>query len=413
MWQYVSIMYIETVKRSTKRKTYSYTLLRESYRDAETRKTKHRTLLNLSSWPKEKVKALGNTRRAKCALVLLMARIFHQGSRLSAVSWSETQVISEVLGIESISKDELYETLDWLDKEQVSLEKKMVKALYKESAEITLCLYDVTSSYLEGDHNELAAYGYNRNKKKGKKQIVIGLLTSAQGVPLAVRVFHGNTPDTQSMEEQLATLCHRFGVKEVVMVGDKGMIKSPQKAMLGQFNYRYITSITKSQIRQLLNQKTIQMGLFDTQVVEVSNLGKRYILRKNPYREAAMRQARDARIACVQAAAEHATLYLKNHEKAKVNTQINRLNKQISTYKLGHSCTLKITGRNIQIHINIQKKETAGLLDGCYVIETSVDRSKMDAESIHQRYKVKQIPEPNTDTQAVLNLLNLQLPTLA
>ena len=156
------------------------------------------------------VKALGNTRRAKCVLVLLMARIFHQGSRLSAVSWSETQAISEVLGIEYISKDELYETLDWLDKEQVSLEKKMVKALYKERAEITLCLYDVTSSYLEGDPNDLAAYGYNRDKKRGKKQIVIGLLTSAQVVPLAVRVFHGNTPDTQSMEEQLATLCHRL-----------------------------------------------------------------------------------------------------------------------------------------------------------------------------------------------------------
>ena len=142
-------------------------------------------------------------------------------------------------------------------------------------------LYDVTSSYLEGQCNELAEYGYDRDKKKGKKQIVIGLLTGSDGEPLSVKVFKGNSSDPTTIGTQIDTLKRRFGVEDVVFVGDRGMVKSKGKEALSQCGFKYITALTNAQVRKLLKEKVIQLDLFDTTVCEVEHGNLRLILRRN------------------------------------------------------------------------------------------------------------------------------------
>jgi transposase len=127
-----------------------------------------------------------------------------QGSRLKAVRWAQVESMEEVLGIQRVNEDDFYEVLDWLSTNQEKIEKKLFHA--RHAAPPALFLYDVTSSYFEGQQNELADYGYNRDKKKGKKQIVIGLLSDPEGDPVAVRVFEGNTNDPKTVAEQVATL---------------------------------------------------------------------------------------------------------------------------------------------------------------------------------------------------------------
>jgi hypothetical protein len=144
-----------------------------------------------------------------------------------------------------------------------------------------IVLYDVTSSSFEGEHNELAHYGYNRDGKKGQKQMVIGLLTGADGEPLAVRVFEGNTTDPSTVGEQIALLKEQFGVSEVVLIGDRGMIKAKGKQALGAHGWRYIRALTKPQIRALIQGGVLQPDLFDEDIGEGVQGDKRLIVRRN------------------------------------------------------------------------------------------------------------------------------------
>jgi len=147
-----------------------------------------------------------------------------------------------------------------------------------------LFLYGVTSSYLEGQDNALGAYGYNRDGKKGKKQIVIGLLCDEHGAPISTEVFRGNTQDPATFASQVNKASQRFGCEHVTFVGDRGMIKSGQIRDLAQAGFHYITAITKPQIQTLLKAGVLQMDLFDAELCEVNDEGVRYVLRRNPLR---------------------------------------------------------------------------------------------------------------------------------
>src|SRR5438105_4579557 len=246
-------MYISTIPN---RNSPPAILLRESFR--EKGKVKNRTLANLSHWNPARIEALrralrgdfdqaassevalgpifgllfvlkqiaealgmsgalGHTRMAKLGLFLILARVAHQGSRLSAVRWAEDHAVSEVLGLDSFDEDDLYAALDDLCARQENIEQKLFQTyLSRKAAPPRLFLYDVTSSYLEGEQNALGNYGYNRDGKKGKLQIVIGLLTDGEGEPLAVRVFEGNTADPATVVDQIKILRDKFQVQEFV-----------------------------------------------------------------------------------------------------------------------------------------------------------------------------------------------------
>src|SRR5215471_3970992 len=160
-----------------------------------------------------------------------MARVIDQGSRLAAVRLAMSHAACDVLGLDTFDEDTLYENLDWLAKAQAAIEDRLFVQRTKTKS-VSLFLCDVTSSYVEGTHNELAAFGYNRDGKKGKRQIVIGLLCDEEGHPVSIEVFPGNTHDPQTLAAQVAKLKGRFGVQEITFVGDRGRIKGQQNHYL-------------------------------------------------------------------------------------------------------------------------------------------------------------------------------------
>jgi hypothetical protein len=248
----VAIMYIDA---STAQGKYTRYLLRESYR--EEGKVKHRTIANLSRCSHEEIEALrlalkhkddlstlgslsedvsvrqglsvgaawlvydmtkqlgitealGPSREGKLALWQVMARVIDQGSRLSAVRLASSHAACDVLGLERFNEDDLYQDLDWVCKNQALIEDRLFKGVHA-GKQPRLYLYDVTSSYLEGEDNDLGEFGYNRDGKKGKRQIVMGLLCDEEGRPVSIEVFPGNTPDAKTIGSQIRKVAQRFG----------------------------------------------------------------------------------------------------------------------------------------------------------------------------------------------------------
>ncbi len=227
-------------------------------------------------------RVLGSAPEGKLALFLILARIAHGGSRLSAVRWAQQHTVADVMGVEGFDEDDLYAALDWLASQQARIERELYQAhVQRRGQPPVLVLYDVTSSYFEGECNELGQYGYNRDGKRSKRQIVIGLLTAADGEPLAVRVFAGNTADPATVASQITILKEPFGIAEVVLVGDRGMIKAKGKAALSAEGWRYFTALTDAQVRTLLKQGVLQPDLFDAHLCEVEQDEKRLIVRRN------------------------------------------------------------------------------------------------------------------------------------
>jgi hypothetical protein len=329
--------------------------------------------------------ALGKGRKSLLALLLLFARLLVQGSRLRAVRWASEHAVEEVLGVAKVNEDQLYETLDWLCENQEAIERRLYRKRFAQ-APPKLFLYDVTSSYLEGDQNELANYGYNRDGKKGKKQIVIGLLADANGDPVAVRVFEGNTGDTRTVEEQIRTLSQSFGVEETVLVGDRGMLKGPQIESLPE-GFRYITAITKPQIRTLLEAGTIQMDLFGEVLAEVESDGIRYILKRNPVRREEVGRSRQGKLDKVRTLLGREQVYLDGHPRARPEVAAKRLRARVNRLKIGSFVEVACSDRTLSLSVNQEAREEVALLDGCYVIKTDLPRDAMDAEGVHGRYR--------------------------
>ena len=328
--------------------------------------------------------ALGTDREGKLALLQVLARVLDQGSRLSAVRLAQRHALCELLGIQKLDEDDLYANLGWLSTQQEAIEQRLFAGRFPETVP-TLFLYDVTSSYLEGTCNALAEWGYDRDKKRGKKQIVVGLLTGPDGLPVAVRVFKGNTNDPKTVRDQVQMLAERFGVTEVTLVGDRGMLKGPQIALLPE-GFRYITAITKPQIVKMLHDGVLQDTLFDAQICEVDLQGIRYILRRNPVRAEHLAAVREAKEVSLRALAADRTRYLAAHPKAAVGTAGAKVRAKIT--KLHAQPWLRVTteGRSITVESDEAARAEAAVLDGCYVIKSDVPNPHADAQTLHDRY---------------------------
>jgi len=425
-------MYVDTSKSIQNGKVYTRALLRESYR--EKGKVKHRTIANISKCSDKEIqaiklalkhkndltslgslkgniktkqglsigaiivlkaladrlhitKALGNSTHGKLVLWQVMARIIDQGSRLSAVRLAGTHAACDLLNLDSFNEDDLYENLDWLCKQQEKIEKQLFRLRYKSSKPPRLFLYDVTSSYLEGMNNEFADWGYNRDGKKGKLQIVIGLLTDGEGVPVSVEVFRGNTHDTKTFLNQVKKLAGRFEIEEVTVVGDRGMIKSAQIKELKEEHFDYISAITKPQIEKLIKKGVIQLDLFSEQVCEVENDGIRYILRRNPVRAEEIEKTREEKTKKVRTEIKNRNEYLAKHKRAKLTVAKSKIELLITKLKIRSFTKVDVEGRGLSLHVDEKQKEEAKVLDGCYVIKTELKKTEISAEMAHQRYK--------------------------
>jgi Transposase len=282
----------------------------------------------------------------------------------------------------------LYQAMDWLKERQPAIEEALFTHRYRLPGKApTLYLYDVTSSYLEGEQNELGAYGYNRDGKRGKKQIVIGLLTDEQGWPITVEVFPGNTQDSQTFKNQIDKLAHRFGVEGVAFVGDRGMIKSAQISDLEEADFHYITAITKPQIEALLNAELLQLSMFDEHLVEVTTEEVRYILRRNPHRAEEIAAAREAKLQRLEKYLAQKNAYLSEHPRAKVETALKNAQDKAERLKIDSWTKINVEGRRLSLEVDEENKRVATRLDGCYVIKTDLPSEAASPETVHARYK--------------------------
>jgi len=332
--------------------------------------------------------ALGPKREGKLAFWQVMARVIDQGSRLSAVRLAGSHAACDILGLGSFTEDSLYPNLAWLSRNQHVIEDKLFAKMWP-GAPPQLYLYDVTSSYLEGERNALAAFGYNRDGKKGKRQIVVGLLCDPLGRPLSVEVFKGNTSDPKTVAAQIRKIADRFGGRDVVFVGDRGMVKGKQIEDLHEEGFRYITGITRPQVEKLLADEVFDMSLFDQDLAEVvdDEDGVRYILRCNTERAEDMKKSRKSKFEDVKKTAAKESLYLKEHPKANADKALARVVKKAVKLKVADLATISLAGRSVGVELAEDMLREAEKLDGCYVLKTDVPAGLASKETLHARYK--------------------------
>jgi hypothetical protein len=427
-------MFVDSSTTRLNGKAYPRHLLRETYR--EDGKVKHRTLANLTHCKPEEIEAirlalkhkgelsrilafavegepelkqgpsvgavwvlaqlarelglvaaLGSDRQGKLALWQVIARVLDQGSRLSAVRLAGGHAVGAALGRVGFDEDDLYANLDWLADSQADIESRLFARRQAASAP-DVFLYDVTSTYLEGEHNAFAAFGYNRDRKSGKRQIVIGLIADADGRPLSIEVFKGNTSDVKTFSSQVNKAAARFGAERVTFVGDRGMIKAPQRAEIGAAGFHYITAITKAQIDTLIAAGVLQMDLFEETLAEVeSPAGERYVLRRNPARAEELAASRADKLKTLRAAAEAANAYLNAHPKAASKTQLARLKDRAHTLSLDRFVQLAEQERRVVVTVHEGALTEAARLDGCYALRTDLPKAVVAKEIVHDRYK--------------------------
>jgi hypothetical protein len=434
----MEVMYVVDVPN---RNSPPATLLRESYR--EDGKVKNRTLANLSHWPRQKVEALravlkgatanavplseafevvrslphgsvaatlGTVRRLGLDTILaskrsrqrdlcvamILGRLLCPRSKLALVrslgEQTASSSLAEMLGLADVDEDELYEAMDWLLARQERIEAALAK---RHLAEGALVLYDVSSTYFEGRRCPLARIGHSRDGRFDRPQIVFGLLTDAQGCPVATEVFDGNTGDPTTVLPQVKKLRERFGLQRVVLVGDRGMITSAriEQDLKQAPGLEWITALRGPAIRKLVETGVLDVSLFDERdLAEVSSPdypGERLIVCRNPLlatdrkrkREELLR-ATERELAKVAAATQRVAHPLCG--KDRIGLRVGRV---LGRFKVGKHFKLTITEERFAYHRNPITIAEEAALDGIYVIRTSVATQALSPEDTVLSYK--------------------------
>lgn len=424
--------HVVTTTRKYKNRVYHTHLLRRSYR--EDGKVKNETLGNLSHLPgplieiirrslqgetfvpvTETFKVLGSRshgavqavavamqrlgfagllatkasreRDRVCAMVA--ARVIAPHTKLATTRWWHTTTLAEHFRVVDATEDELYAAMDWLLAGQGRIQKKLAARHLEEGS---LVLYDLSSSYFEGKTCPLAKLGYNRDRKRGKKQVNYGLLTDARGCPVAVSVYPGNTSDSKTLMPEIDRLRNDFGMAQLVMVGDRGMI--PQKAikvLREQQGLDWITALKSGAIRRLMDQGQLQLGLFDErnlfELTHTDYPGERLVACRNPELAALRAHKREDLLASTE----------KNLEKVRAMVQAGRLRgrdkiglrvgKVVNQYKVAKHFTLVIEDQHFAFERKTDHIAAEAALDGLYIIRTSVPASRMSAAQCVRHYK--------------------------
>ena len=332
------------------------------------------------------VQAVGEqSRHQRLALFLIYARLAHQGSRLSAARWSEDHAVKQILQVASFDEDDLYAALEDLEARQASIEAALAPKTTAATGR-AIYLYDVTSVYFEGLENELADFGYNRDGKRGKKQLVAGLLTDGNGEPISIQLYRGNTGDPPTFLDALQKLKVRFGAEEVALVGDRGMIKRMGKEALGEAKFCYVTALTDPQIRALLAKKQLQLELFEDKPAEVELGDKRYVLRCNPRTQARERSRRADQWARGQAKLTTRNQQVEQKPRSDPNTSLKQAQGLLSRYRLHGWVKVELAGRKVIWTEDPAARQKQAQLDGCYVIESDLPKEVASTQQVHDRY---------------------------
>jgi hypothetical protein len=415
-------------------------LLRESYREAG--KVKNRTLANLSAWPEARVEALSRVLKGQpppaadldgafeitrslphghVAAVLGTARQLGleelidpvpSRSRDLVVAMAVAQVIApdsklaiarglrdataasslgEVLGVGSCDEDDLYAAMDWLAARQPEVEDGLAA---RHLAGGTLVLYDVSSAAFEGRTCPLGAIGHPKDGVRGRLQIVYGLLTSKDGVPVAIEVFAGNTGDPTTVSSQVTKVKDRFGISRVVLVGDRGMLTAARlREDVRPEGLDWITALRAPQVKKLVRDGDLQLTLFDAQdLAEITSPdfpGERLVACKNPFLEAerarkreSLLAATEADLAKITAACARARRPLRGQDKIAL-----RVDRVLNRRKVGKHFVTGIGEDRFSYHRNLDSVTAEAALDGIYVLRTSVEPGDLEPGEVVSSYK--------------------------
>jgi len=432
-------MYVERIPN---RNSPPAILLRESYRDGD--RIRKRTLANLSDWQPAKIEALrcvlrgdavapvgrealsmqrslphghvaaalgtlrkiglerllsqgGRQPKQEVALcvAMIVARLLEPGSKLATarVLDDETATCSlgQVLGLGAVDEQQLYGALDWLVEQQERIEKAFAK---RHLSNGTLVLYDVSSTYFEGRTCELAKFGHNRDGKKGKLQIVFGLLCSQDGCPVAIEVFEGNVGDPSTLPAQIAKLKERFDLDRVVLVGDRGMITEARiRETVKPADLDFITALRAPAIRKLVDAGELQLSLFDdrdlAEITASDYPGERLVVCRNPLlaeersrKRRELLAATEEKLRQIQARVRRAKRSLRGRDAIGI-----AVGKIIDRYKMAKHFDITITDTDLVIERRSQPIDNEASLDGIYVVRTNVTAHLLDSSSVVRAYK--------------------------
>jgi hypothetical protein len=343
-----------------------------------------------------------HSRQRDLAVAMIVARVIDPSSKLATARGlnSETCVstLGELLGVTSADSDELYGAMDWLGERQQEIEQNLARRHLEEGS---LVLYDVSSTYFEGQTCPLAQFGYSRDRKQGKLQIVFGLLCNAQGIPVAVEVFEGNTGDPKTLAAQIEKVRHRFGLKRVVFVGDRGLITQARidQELKNIEGLDWITALRAPQIRQLIEGESLQLSLFDQQdLAEIQSPdypGERLIACRNPLLADERARKREALLQATEQELEKVVVAT-NRDKRPLQGAANiglRVGKVLNRFKMAKHFHIDITDNSFHYRRLEESIATEAALDGLYVIRTSVEESRFDAPKTVGTYKSLSVVE--------------------
>ena len=414
-------------------------LLRESFR--EHGKVKNRTLANISHWPPAQIEALrqvlkgqtnvapplaeafevvrslphghvaavlGMVRQLKLdqllqpgperarVLALIAQRVLEPGSKLATARALRSETAHSTLGAElavgAVDEDDLYAALDWLLPQQSKLEAALAR---RHLGEGSLVLYDVSSTYFEGHCCPLARYGHSRDERRGNPQIVFGLLTDTDGCPVAVEVFDGNTADPRTVAAQISKLRERFALKEVVVVGDRGMLTQAriEQELRPVPGLEWITALRSGQIQKLVSDGALQLSLFDqTDLAEIAHPdfpGERLMVCRNPLlaQERARKRedimlAAEKKLEAIAAATRRTERPLRDPER--INYRIGEV---LGPKKVGKYFQWQLTADGLSFQRDVERIARDAALDGIYVLRTSLNSQRLDAAQTVRSYK--------------------------
>jgi transposase len=432
-------MHVDRIPNRTSPPAY---LLRESYREGS--KVKKRTLANITHWPLGKIEALRRllrdelpggdqaqglsllrslphghvaavlgtlsklgldrvlsqsgrqpAREAALCMAMLVARVIDPVSKLATARVLDGETancsLGAVLELGAVDEQELYGALDWLVGQQERIEKALARRHLKNG---TLVLYDVTSTYFEGRTCELAKFGYNRDGKRHKLQIVFGLLCTQEGCPVAVEVFEGNVGDPATLPRQIAKLKQRFGLERVVLVGDRGLITTARlEETVKPAGLDWITALRAPAIRSLVEAGAIQLSLFDerdmAEITSPDYPGERLVVCRNPMladertrKRGELLDATEQKLAQIQARVRRARKPLRGKDKIAL-----AVGAVIDRYKMAKHFAVTITDDDLTFERKTAQINAEAALDGVYVLRTSIEPETLDTASTVKAYK--------------------------
>lgn len=322
-------------------------------------------------------------------LAMVASRILAPHTKLATTRWWHTTTLAQDFGVADADEDDLYEAMDWLLERQDAIQKKLAARHLSPGG---MVLYDLSSSYFEGSCCPLGKFGYNRDGKHGLLQVNYGLLTDARGCPVAVSVYEGNVTDSKTLMPQIKQLREDFGIEQLVMVGDRGMISSKAIEELRETEgIAWITALKSASIRVLIEQGQLQLGLFDDrnliELISPDYPGERLVACRNP------------ELARLRAHKREALLCATEGNLAKIKTQVEatklkgrdkigvRVGKVIDQYKMAKHFELTIDENAFSFARKHECIAAEAALDGIYIIRTSVSAAQMDAPQCVRNYK--------------------------